>query len=295
MRTSEVVAPLNLTSLAFIDEQCTDKAIAYIQNQANSSEPFFMYIAFARPHFPNVQNPKWAGRSSKGPYGDAIMETDYHVGQVLDALQEAGIANNTIVVLTSDNGPTYDQWPDSGYSPFRGGIGTAYEGAVRVPCIFWWPGNITAGRTSNEIMCTLDLFSTFAKLGGGNISSDRPIDGIDQSDFLLGKENESNREWVAWYTGTDSAAETLPTAIRWHQFKIHFKAYDSFQGPMSDYGQIPAIYNIEMDPGEQHNIAGEHDFVNNAAIKIYRQLVASMTEYPNTPPRAFPNMAKTAS
>ena len=110
----EVVAPLNLTSLAFIDEQCTDKAIAYIQNQANSSEPFFMYLAFARPHFPNVQNPKWAGRSSKGPYGDAIMETDYHVGQVLDALHEAGIANNTIVVLTSDNGPTYDQWPDSG-------------------------------------------------------------------------------------------------------------------------------------------------------------------------------------
>ena len=291
----KVVAPLNLTSLAFIDEQCTDKAIAYIENQANSSEPFFMYLAFARPHFPNVQNPKWAGRSSKGPYGDAIMETDYHVGQVLDALQEAGIANNTIVVLTSDNGPTYDQWPDSGYSPFRGGIGTAYEGAVRVPCIFWWPGNITAGRTSNEIMCTLDLFSTFAKLGGGNISSDRPIDGIDQSDFLLGMKDESNREWVAWYTGTDSAAETLPTAIRWHQFKIHFKAYDSFQGPMSDYGQIPAIYNIEMDPGEQHNIAGEHDFVNNAAIKIYRQLVASMSEYPNTPPRAFPNMAKTAS
>jgi len=84
----------------------------------------------------------------------------------------------------------------------------------------------------------------------------------------------------------------MPAAIRWHQFKIHYKAYDSFQGPVSDYGQIPAIYNIEMDPGEQHNIAGEQDFVNNAAIKIYRQLVASMTKYPNTPSRAFPNAAK---
>jgi arylsulfatase A-like enzyme len=286
-----VVEPLNLTNLGLVDEQMTNKTVAYIKNHANSTEPFFLYLAFARTHFPNVQNPKWAGKSDKGPYGDAMMETDYHVGQVLDAIREAGIANNTIVVFTSDNGPTYDQWPDSGYSPFRGGIGTAYEGNIRVPCIFWWPGKIDADRTSNEIMCSLDLFSTFAALGGGKIPTDRPIDGIDQSNFLLGKQNNSNREWVIIYTGTDSSATALPTAIRWHQFKIHYKAFDSFQGPESDYTQIPAVYNIEMDPGEQHNIAGEQDFVNNAAIKIYRQLVASMTKYPNTPSRAFPNRA----
>jgi len=286
------VAPLNLTSLGLIDELVVDKAVAYIGNQTNSTNPFFMYIAFARTRFPDVQNPKWAGKSDKGPYGDAMMETDHHIGQVLDALREAGIENNTIVVFTSDNGPTYDQWPDSGYSPFRGGIGTAYEGNIRVPCIFWWPGKIAAAKTSNQIMCLLDLFSTFAVLGGGKIPDDRPIDGIDQSDFLLGRQNNSNREWVAIYIGADNSAQAYPAAIRWHQFKIHFKSYDSFQGPESDYNQIPAVYNIEMDPGEQHNIAGEHDFVNNAAIKIYRQLVASMVKYPNTPPRAFPNLAK---
>jgi len=282
------VASLNVTSLAFIDEQCVDKAIEYIKNQANSTEPFFAYIPFVRTHFPSVQNPNWAGKSSKGPYGDGLMEMDYYVGQVLDTLQEAGIDNNTIVVLTSDNGPTYDQWPDSGYSPFRGGIGTTYEGGVRVPCIFWWPGEIEADRTSNEIMCTLDLFSTFAALGGGEIPTDRPIDGIDQSNFLLGGQDNSNREWVAWYIGIDSAANTIPAAVRWHQFKIHNKAYDSFQGPESYYGQIPAVYNIEIDPGEEHNIAGEHDFVISAFTKIYRQLVASMVEYPNTPSRAYP-------
>ena len=86
----------------------------------------------------------------------------------------------------------------------------------------------------------------------------------------------------------------MPAAIRWHQFKIHFKTYDSFQGPASEYGQIPAVYNIEMDPREEHNIAGEHDFVVNAGIKIYRGLVASMRQYPNTPSRAFPNVAATA-
>ncbi len=282
------VASLNVSSLAFIDEQCTDRAIAYIKNQANSTDPFFVYLPFVRTHFPSVQNPKWAGKSSKGPYGDGLMEMDSYVGAVLDALREAGIDNNTIVVLTSDNGPTLDQWPDSGYSPFRGGIGTVYEGGVRVPCIFWWPGTIEADRTSDGIMCTLDLFTTFALLGGGEVPADRPIDGVDQSDFILGRQEDSKREWVVWYIGIDSAANTIPAAMRWHQFKVHARAYDSFQGPESYYGQIPAVYNIEMDPREEHNIAGEHDFVISAYTKIYRELVASMIEYPNTPSRAYP-------
>jgi len=141
---------------------------------------------------------------------------------------------------------------------------------------------------SNEIMSTLDLFNTFAALGGGEIPSDRPIDGIDQSDFLRGYNDSSNREWVIWYTGTDSSATTLPAAMRWHQFKVVRKGYDSFQGPESDYSQIPAVYNIEMDPGEEHNIAGEHDFAVEAFQKVYRGLVASMKEYPNTPSRAYP-------
>ena len=288
----QIVAPLNLSNMAYVDEHVTDKAIAFIKNQTNSTQPFFLYVPFARTHFPSVQNPKWAGKSSKGPYGDGLMEMDSYVGDILDTLRETGKANNTIVIMTADNGPTYDQWPDSGYSPFRGGIGTAYEGGVRVPCIVWWPGKIAAGGTSNEIMCGVDLFTTFATLAGGKMPTDRPIDGIDQSQFLLGKQNNSNRDFAVWYIGSDNSATQMPGAIRWHQFKIHYKAYDSFQGPESDYGQIPAIYNIEMDPGEQHNIAGEMDFVNTAAIKIYRQLVASMTKYPNTPSRAFPNAAK---
>ena len=284
----KMVMPLNTSSLGIVDEQCMDRAIAYIQSQANSTEPFFIYLPLARTHFPSVPNDRFAGKSSRGPYGDGVMETDYHVGQVLDALRDIGKDNNTIVIFTSDNGPTLDQWPDAGFSPFRGGIGTVYEGGVRVPCIFRWPGEIEPGRISNDIMSTLDLFSTFAALGGGEIPSDRPIDGIDQSDFLLGYNDSSNREWVVWYTGTDSSATTLPAAMRWHQFKIVRKGYDSFQGPESDYSQIPAVYNIEMDPGEEHNIAGEHDFAIEAFQKVYRGLVASMKEYPNTPSRAYP-------
>ncbi len=278
----------NITALSIIDERCVERALEFIEDQSNSSEPFFAYIPFTRTHFPSVQNPRWAGKSTRGPYGDGLMEMDHHVGMVLDKLQELGIENDTIVILTSDNGPTLDQWPDCGFSPFRGGIGTIYEGGVRVPCIFWWPGMIEADRSSNEIMCTLDLFTTLAVLGGGEIPADRPIDGIDQSDFILGRQDGSNREWVIWYIGTDSAANTIPAAVRWHQFKIITKGYDSFQGPESYYGQIPAVYNIEMDPREEHNIAGEHDFVISAFTKIYREHVASMTEYPNTPSRAYP-------
>ena len=283
-----MVMPLNTSSLGIVDEQCMDRAIAYIKEQANSTEPFFIYLPLARTHFPSVPNSDFAGESSRGPYGDGVMETDYHVGQVIDTLKEIGKDNNTIVVFTSDNGPTLDQWPDSGYSPFRGGIGTVYEGGVRVPCIIRWPGEIEEGRVSNEIMCTMDLFSTFASLGEGEIPSDRPIDGLDQTDFLLGRQDNSSREWVVWYTGTDSGATTLPAAMRWHQFKVIRTAYDSFQGPESDYSQIPAVYNIEMDPGEEHNIAGEHDYVIEAFQTVYRQLVASMKKYPNTPSRAYP-------
>jgi arylsulfatase len=290
----QVVEPLNLSNMAYVDEKCTDKALSFIENQTNSTEPFFMYVAFARTHFPSVQNPKWAGKSSNGPYGDGLMEMDSYVGAILDAVRQSGKANNTIVVMTSDNGPTLDQWPDSGFSPFRGGIGTAYEGGVRVPCIVWWPGYVEADTTSNGIVCAVDLFTTFAGLGGTEIPTDRPIDGVDQSEFLLGM-NDSNRDWAVWYIGADSSATTYPAAIRWHQFKVHFKAYDSFQGPESTYGQIPAVYNVERDPREEHNIAGEHDFALNAATKIYRQLVASMMKYPNTPSRAYPNAAAAAS
>lgn len=113
------VASLNVSSLAYVDEQSVERAIAYIESQSSSTDPFFVYIPFVRTHFPSVQNPKWAGKSSKGPYGDGLMEMDHHVGMVLDTLRELGIEKNTIVVLTSDNGPTLDQWPDSGFSPFR--------------------------------------------------------------------------------------------------------------------------------------------------------------------------------
>ena len=280
-----VVAPLNMTSIAFVDEQVTDKAIEYIKNQSNSTDPFFVYLSFARTHFPSVQNPKWAGKSSKGPYGDGMMEMDSYVGDVLDVLKKTGQAKDTLVVFVSDNGPTLDQWPDSGYSPFRGMIGTAYEGGVRVPGIFWWPGTIETGRTSNEIMCAVDLFNTFAALGGGEVPTDRPIDGIDQSNFLLGIQNESSRSGAIWFMGSESA---YPHAVRWHQFKIFDRAYDSMAGPVSEYGQSPAVYNIEMDPGEQHNIAGEHDFVLNAFTKISREYAASLAEFPNTPSRAYP-------
>jgi arylsulfatase A-like enzyme len=288
----KVVAPLNTSSAAFIDDQVVDRAITYIKNQTNTTKPFFVYLAFARPHFPDVQNPKWAGKSIKGPYGDAIMELDYHVGQVLDALREMGMDNDTIVVFASDNGPTSDQWPDTGYAPFRGEIGSAYEGGVRVPCIFRWPGKIEEGRTSNEIMCTLDFFSTFAALSGGKVPRDRPIDGIDQSDFLLGRQNNSSREWVVWYLGSDSSAIPQPAAIRWHQFKIHLKTYESYVEYEQLYGQRPAVYDLVRDPGEEHNIAGDHDFVDNAALKILVELVGSMRQYPNTPSRAFSSLGK---
>ena len=282
------VQKLNLSTLGLIDEKITQKAVEFIRDHANSEKPFFLYLPWLRVHFPTVQNPRWAGKSSRGSFGDAMMELDYNCGMVLDAIKEYGIADNTIVVFLSDNGPTLDEWPDTGYSPFRGGIGTAYEGGIRVPCIFWWPGHIKAGSVSNEIMCSLDLFNTFATLGGGAMPDDRPIDGIDQTRFILGQQCNSNREWVAIFTGN----ETIPTALLWHQFKIHLLAYDTIDGPVSVYGQAPAVYNIEMDPREEHNIAEGHDFVIHSAFEIVKQLKNTMKSSPNTPVNSGLNWAE---
>ena len=125
------------------------------------------------------------GKSGNGDFADAMVELDYRTGQVLDAIQEASIEDNTIVIWISDNGPNAP-WPWMGDSgPFRGELGTAYEGAIRTPGIIKWPSKIEPGRVSNEIFAILDFFPTLANILGGKVPTDRPIDGIDQTDFII--------------------------------------------------------------------------------------------------------------
>jgi len=170
-------------------------------------------------------HPDFKNKSKAGIYADTKMEVDYNVGLILDAIKEAGIENNTIVILTGDNGAA--NYPSPGLvtgevggsnGPWRGGLSTGYEGGMRTPAMIRWPGNIPAGIVTDEIVADLDLYPTIANLIGEQkrIPTDRPIDGINQKDFFLGNQEKSNREYAITYIGNKVAA------VKWRNMKVHF-------------------------------------------------------------------------
>ena len=275
----EVVKELTSETLPYIDEEAADKTVRYIKERSNSERPFFLYVPFCRPHYPNVPHPDWQGKSRIGDYGDAQMELDHHSGMVLDAVRDAGIAENTLVIWFSDNGPTNYSWPDSGFTPFRGEVGTGLEGGIRCPAIFWWPGAIEPSRVSNEIMASLDFYNTLAALGGATVPSDRPIDGVDQSAFLRGEQSQSNREHVMTFVGRDLVT------MRWRQFKVHFKVKENMMGSVLN-NQFPYMYNIEMDPREEHDIAGQNLWLLEVSGRYVKELEKSFAEFPNREPQS---------
>ena len=149
--------------LATIDDTMREDAIQYIKAHAKDEKPFFMYLCFMKVHNPNNPSPRFERKSpGSGSYLDSLMELDDNSGQVLQAIRDAGIAENTLVVWTTDNGAWIDAWPDAGYTPFRGMKGTAFEGGFRVPCMAWWPGHIKAGTVANEMMSHLDWWPTLS-------------------------------------------------------------------------------------------------------------------------------------
>jgi arylsulfatase len=176
-------------------------------------------------HAPNLPSAQFKGKTRIGNYGDKLMEGDFHAGQILDALKELGVDNNTIVVFASDNGPFGEAarefgnsgTPDMGSSgPFRGELGEVTEGAIRTAAIIRWPGKIKPDTTSYAMFSIMDFLPTFAHIIGGTIPTDRPIDGIDQSDVLFGNSAMGHRESLSSFVGADLVA------ARWKQWRIYF-------------------------------------------------------------------------
>ncbi len=153
--------------LATIDDEMRVTAINWIKAHAKDDKPFFMYLNYEKCHNPNNPSPNWRGKSpGGGTYLDALMEVDDNSGQVVQAIRDAGIADNTLVIWTTDNGAWVDAWPDAGYTPFRGEKGSSYEGGFRVPAIAWWPGHVKAGTVNMDIWSHMDWWPTVAKLAG---------------------------------------------------------------------------------------------------------------------------------
>jgi arylsulfatase A-like enzyme len=262
-----------------IDRMLTDHAVDYIAKNGKGDRPFFMYVPFAFAHHPVLAHPDFKGKSPAGEFGDSLLEHDYNVGRILDALTAAGIVDNTLVVWASDNGPsplpTVTPWWTIGDSgPWRGEIGTVLEGNIRTSCILRWPGKIPAGQVSNQIVSIEDFFPTIARIAGSKVPTDRPIDGVDQLDFFTGRQKKSNREYVLLFLGQKLMA------IKWRNYKIQLDGLDRVDGVIEDWS-FPRAFNLSSDPKERWNIIWQNSWIGEEIGPLIAAYAASVKKYPN--------------
>jgi arylsulfatase len=199
---------------------------------------------------------------------------DSNVGEVLDAVDKAGVRDNTIFIFTSDNGPEYFKPWDGWAGPWRGAYFTALEGGIRVPFLLRWPGKIAAGQVSNEIVAGVDMFTTLAHFAGAKVPADRPMDSKDQADFFTGKTVASAREGLPIW-----CAERL-TAVKWRNWKMHFIRQETmFDPPVKN--PVPTIYNLYTDPREEKPSADS--WVVAPMLKMVDEFEQSVKQYPLIP------------
>ena len=237
-----------------IDAELTRRSIDFMQRSVEAGEPFFTFIPYTQPHLPTLPHPDFDGNTGNGHYADVTTEIDHRAGQILDAIDDLGIRDNTIVIWTSDNGPEYF-YPWHGTSgPWQGNYFTIWEGSLRVAFLIRWPDNIPAGSVSNEIVHITDLLPTFASVAGYEVPDDRIIDGIDQLDLLLGNQEHSNREGFPAYNGNQLFG------YKWRNWKMHLVELENMNSePMKL--NVPRIYNLITDPKEEYNMSAEATWV----------------------------------
>jgi len=245
------------------DDEVAAKSVNFLERRAKDGQPFFLWHNATRQHVFIHLKEESKGLSRAGRediYGHGLKEHDGHVGQLLAKLDETGLAKNTIVIYTSDNGAYQYMWPEGGTSPFRGDKGTTWEGGLRVPFLVRWPG-APSGRVSGEIVDMTDLLPTLAAAAGepgvvgklktgatfGGHSYKVHLDGFDQTALFAGQNDKSARNFIFYYD------ETTLTAIRYNQFKVTFSAKldGHWDDPLLILGR-PVVTNLLMDPFERH-------------------------------------------
>ncbi len=243
-------------------ELYTTESLEFIA--ANKARPFFLYLAHNAVHFPIYPGKKWAGKSPHGIFSDWVEETDWSVGQLLDALRQHGLSERTLVLFTSDNGGT----PRSVNTPLRGHKASTWEGGVRVPTIAWWPGKIPAGTETDAILGMFDILPTFAALAGGKVPSDRKIDGANIWPQLAGiKDAKPAHETFYYYRGLKLEA------VRHGDWKLQIagpvKKDDPKESPFK-----ARLYNLKTDIGETTDVAA----ANPEVAKRLEGLVEAMKD-----------------
>jgi arylsulfatase A-like enzyme len=259
--------------MASLTERYTEEALAFIRD--NSARPFFLYLAHSMPHVPLGVPPRFAGTSAGGRYGDVIEMLDWSTGRVLDALRDAGVERNTLVIFTSDNGPWMDMPPrmlvdpriirtDAGSAgPLRGSKGTSWEGGTRVPFIARWPGRIPEGGVSSDLARTLDILPTIARIAGRPLPPNRAIDGQDMLAFLEGQRPSPAEEFFYYSSGGRLEG------VRDRQWKLHLAFPDKGE-PMTE------LFDLRADPSERWDAAAEHPDIVARLRERMRRFAASV-------------------
>lgn len=275
---SKEVAVYDLEQRRLIDGEITRRSIDFIKRSVQAKKPFYAYIPFTLVHFPALPNPKFNGKTGNGDFPDALAEMDANVGQILDAVDELGIRDNTIFIFTSDNGPDPTAPSQGSSGPWRGYYFTHMEGSLRTPFIIRWPNKIPAGRVSNEIVHEVDTYTTFAKIAGVSIPQDRPIDGVDQTDFFFGKQ-KSNREGFPVFV-----ADRME-GVKWRNYKMVFYEEErDWWAPAIKLG-VPKIFDLYTDPKEEYPATlTPNGWVGGPMMKLVGDFEQTLKKYPPIAP-----------
>ncbi len=285
---AELVLEINWDTIPTLDQKFADYSIDFINRMAKQDDPFFLFHSFTKVHEPSAPSKEFEGKSpAKQPFQDSLMEVDAIIDRIIGALKENNLEENTMVLLISDNGPDEDQFPDMGHTPFRGAKGSTWDGGVRVPAIFWWPGMIAPMRTSDGLFDFTDIFNTVLSIAGAKdmLPSDRYIDGVDQTSFLLTDNGESNRSAVFMYTLKDL------TAVRWREWKKHQMVavigdgnYAAGIGTKNDAKMVRTpglnIMNLYIDNKERISMGQEKSWTIAFFGKLIKDHRASLVAYP---------------
>jgi len=261
----EDTGPLTKKRMETIDDVTSDAAIKFIETQHKAGKPWFVWWNGTRMHFRTHVKDELRGISGQDEYSDGMVEHDMHIGKFLKKLDELNIADNTIVLYSTDNGPHMNTWPDAGMTPFRGEKNTNWEGGWRVPAMVRWPGHIKAGTWSNEIMHHMDWLPTFlAAAGDDNVKSKLlkghkaigrnyrvHLDGYNFLPFLTGKTEQGPRNELFYFTDDGDLS-----ALRYKDWKVIFleqRAEATFQAWREPFVElrVPLLVNLRRDPYER--------------------------------------------
>jgi len=261
-----------------IDRDITDHAIDFIKRKAKTDQPFFAYLPYTQTHEPVDPHPDFFGTTGNGSFADVLAQTDAYVGELLETIDELGLTEDTIFIFTSDNGREGVPRSFGFTGPWRSGMFSPYEGSLRVPFLIRWPGKIPKEQVSNEVFHQMDVFPTLASFIGAEVPKDRVIDGVDQSNFLMGKTVKSARESLVIYIGNELFG------AKWRNWKILLKELDD-----DGYGiknmAYPSVYNLIVDPKEE---VPELNYLNDTWVDfpLYQVLEdheESIAQDPGTP------------